>query len=149
MKGDYVEKGQPVKIEWNLLNRAFAVDVHLSPIQNMLVSDIVPTAISFCFTALIIYMNGYWGVLDLDNRRETCVYKSAGESVRINLDQDYSDIHEHKVTVKPTANEANQEEGKIHYPRKQLGRDISLKLPTVKLQKHVSFAAFGGGVARN
>ena len=74
------------QVEWNLLS-IFVGPVKLDPKMNMLVSDIFPTFLAFGCTALVIHMNGYVGVLDLQNNQEHLVVKRKGGNVRTNLEQ--------------------------------------------------------------
>lgn len=74
-------------VEWNLVSTIIGKPWSLTPPINMIVTDIVPTFLAFGCTALVIHMNGYVGVLDLENMQELLVVKRKGGTVRTQLEQ--------------------------------------------------------------
>ena len=85
--------------------------------MHVLVSDIVPTFLAFGCTALVIHMNGYVGVLDLQNMQEHLVLKRKGGSVRTNLEQ--------------AIYELDRVPGKSPSDKSRVSRAMSLKTPNL------------------
>ena len=68
------------------MSSVIGAPVYLSPQVDVIVAHIVPAAIGFILTAVVIHMNGYVGVIDFENMQEVLVIKRKGTSVRKALD---------------------------------------------------------------
>ena len=80
------------EIEWNFISNILQSPFKINRNLNILVTDVIPTFVAFSFTAAVIYMNGYVGVLDLDNMQEMLVMKQQGGQIRTNLEQMIYDL---------------------------------------------------------
>ena len=90
-------------INWSLVN------VDLSPIAHVFVSDVLPCAISYICTFAAIHMNGRVGVLDCENVDEIFVVKRKGGEIRTQLQQDIYELNKEDPDRIPyTLNEDNE-----------------------------------------
>ena len=62
------------------------------PRVHILITDLIPSVVAFSCTALVIFMNGFVGVLDFNNMTEIFVVKRRGGQVRTEIEQDVYDM---------------------------------------------------------
>ena len=92
-------------IEWNWISRVLKTKIVINPLLNILLSDIIPIFLAIVSTVLALYMNGYVGVLDLENLdiQEVQVIKLKGKSIKkcltniSSLEKQYESVH-HKTS---------------------------------------------------
>ena len=88
-------------IEWNLISGVLRTKIMIGPLQNILLSDIIPIFLAIICTFIVLYMNSYVGVLDLENIdiQEVQVVKLKGKSIKkslkniSSLEKQYENVH--------------------------------------------------------
>ena len=133
--GNKYQNGETIFVEWITVSSALetfgAKPIKLELFQHMIITDVVPTLIALICTALVIYMNGLIGVLDLQNQRETLVVKKQGGSVRFNLDQDIYDLGKEIAFAAPGV------------PYNRRNRHVTFKKPSKVYERKINLKGLG------
>ena len=129
--GNKYSNEKTIYVEWitvsSVLEAFGGKPIRLQLFHHMIITDIFPTLIALICTALVIYMNGLVGVLDLENQRETLVVKKRGGSVRFNLDQDIYDLGKEIAFATPGV------------PYQRHARHVNFKKPSKQYERKINF----------